>query len=36
MDFLEPVKPFIDMLRMYAQLLEFIAKVEEEHGKRFD
>ena len=36
MDFLEPVKPFIDMLRMYAQLLDSIAKVEEEHGKRFD
>jgi len=24
------------MLRMYAQLLDFMAEVEEEHGKRFD
>jgi rubrerythrin len=33
---LEPVKPFIDMLRMLAQLLDSMAEVEEEHGRRFD
>ena len=36
MDSLESVKFFTDMLRMYAQLLDFMAEVEEEHGKRFD
>ena len=36
MDSLEPVKSFTDMLKMYAQLLDFMAEVEEEHGKRFD